>query len=261
MIDHPNPRPVFESAIYGAAGIARHLELTRLLLEYGADPNDEETPYHVPEGYDNAVMKLLLDSGTLNDESLTTMLLRKTDWHDANGLKLVLEYGANPNAMTRWGDNALHHALRRDNHIHIIELLLDHGADPALKNTRDGRSATVMGAHRGRGDVLALFEQQGLALDLHGVDRLIAACARDDRETILALSGEPALVAELIAQGGTLLAEFAGVGNVAGLRNLLGLGVDVASLYTEGDPYFDIAKNSPPCTWPPGARGPLPWKN
>ena len=57
MIDHPNPRPVLESAIYGAAGIARHLELTRLLLEYGADPNDEETPYHVPEGYDNAVMK------------------------------------------------------------------------------------------------------------------------------------------------------------------------------------------------------------
>ncbi len=245
MIDHPNPRPAFESAIYGAAGVARHLELTRLLLEYGADPNDEETPYHVPEGYDNAVMKALLDSGTLNDESLTTMLLRKTDWHDANGLKLVLEYGPDPNAMTRWGDNALHHALRRDNHIHMIELLLDHGADPALKNERDGRSATVMGAHRGRGDVLALFEQHGLALDLHGVDSLIAACARDDREAILALSaGEPDLVTELIAQGGTLLAEFAGVGNVAGLRNLLGLGVDVASLYKEGDPYFDIAKNS-----------------
>ena len=45
MIDHPNPRPMFESAIYGAAGIARHLELTSLLLECGADPNDEETPY------------------------------------------------------------------------------------------------------------------------------------------------------------------------------------------------------------------------
>jgi ankyrin repeat protein len=245
MIDHPNPRPVLESAIYGAAGIARHLELTRLLLEYGADPNDEETPYHVPEGYDNAVMKALLESGTLNQESLTTMLLRKTDWHDANGVKLVLEHGADPNAMTRWGDNALHHALRRDNQIRIVELLLERGADPTLKNIRDGRSATVMAAHRGRGDVFALFEHRALALDLHGVDRLIAACARDDREAIRALSaGEPALGTELIAQGGTLLAEFAGVGNVAGLRNLLGLGVDVASLYVEGDPYFDIAKNS-----------------
>ncbi len=245
MIDHPNPRPTFESAIYGAAGIARHLELTRLLLEYGADPNDEETPYHVPEGYDNAVMKALLESGTLNQVSLTTMLLRKTDWHDADGLKLVLDHGANPNAMTRFGDNALHHALRRDNRIPIIERLLDHGAHPALQNERDGRSATVMAAHRGRGDVLALFEKRGLAIDLHGVDRLIAACAGDDREAILALSaGEPALVTELIAQGGTLLAEFAGVGNVAGMRNLLDLGVAPDSLYAEGDPFFDIAKKS-----------------
>src|SRR5271156_1293760 len=39
MIDHPNPRPVLESAIYGAAALARHPELTRLLLEHGADPN------------------------------------------------------------------------------------------------------------------------------------------------------------------------------------------------------------------------------
>jgi ankyrin repeat protein len=244
MIDQPNPRPMFESAIYGAAGIARHLELTRLLLEYGADPNDEETPYHVPEGYDNAVMKVLLESGTLNHVSLTTMLLRKTDCHDGQGLKLVLDYGANPNAMTRWGDNALHHALRRDNHMHIIELLLDHGAHPELRNTRDDRSAAVMAAHRGRGDVLALIEQRGMALDLHGVDRLIAACARDDREAMLALAGEQALVSELIAQGGTLLAEFAGVGNATGLRNLLDLGVSAAALYSEGDPYFDIASNS-----------------
>ena len=71
MIDHPNPRPTFESAIYGAAGVAQHAELTRLLLERGADPNDEETPYHVPEGYDNTVMKIMLESGKLNAASLT----------------------------------------------------------------------------------------------------------------------------------------------------------------------------------------------
>jgi len=47
MIDHPNPRPVFEPAIYGAAGIAQHPGLKQLLLERGADPNNEETPYHV----------------------------------------------------------------------------------------------------------------------------------------------------------------------------------------------------------------------
>ena len=80
------PMPFWESAIYGAAGIARHVELTRLLLDRGADPNDGETPYHVPETYNNAVMEVMVESGKFNDESMTTLLLRKADWHDYEGL-------------------------------------------------------------------------------------------------------------------------------------------------------------------------------
>jgi ankyrin repeat protein len=244
MIDHPNPRPTFESAIYGAAGIAGHAGLTRLLLEYGADPNDEETPYHAPEGYDNTVMEILLENGRLNSTSLSCMLLRKADWHDEKGLRLLLEHGGDPNIQLPFGDNALQHALRRDNGLQTIELLLDYGADPAQKNNRDGRSTTLMAAHRGRGDVLALFEQRGIALNFQGVDRLIAACARGDREGIaLLVAREPDLIEELISHSGPLLAEFAGVGNLEGLRCLLDLGISPAALY-EGDPYFDIAKNS-----------------
>src|SRR6185369_813688 len=62
--------PEFESAIYGAAGVAHHAELTRLLLERGADPNDNETPYHAPEGYDNRAFHVLVESGKLSAESL-----------------------------------------------------------------------------------------------------------------------------------------------------------------------------------------------
>jgi ankyrin repeat protein len=245
MIDHPNPRPCWESAIYGAAGIARHPELTRLLLAYGADPNDEETPYHVPEGYDNTVLQILLESGTLNDASLSCILVRKADWHDYEGLRLALEHGANPNIIPKFGGSALHHALRRDNHISAIQLLLDHGADPSVKNIHDGRSAIKIATRRGRGDVLALLEQRGFMLNLHGIDLLIAACAKADRETIQRLTErEPNLVQELTQEGGTLLAEFAGNNNVAGLQCLLDLGVSAASLYQEGDSYFDIAKDS-----------------
>ena len=245
MIDHPNPRPMWESALYGWAGIAQHPGLTHLLLERGADPNDEETPYHLPEGYDNTVMKIVLESGKLNAVSLSWMLLRKTDTHDEEGLRLVLDHGADPNAPTKFGDNALHHALRRDNALSIIELLLDRGANPALQNTRDGRSATAMAARRGRGDVLAMLEKRGYLLDLHGVDNLSAACATGDRDAVSFLVvSEPHLSQETIAEGGTLLAEFASNGNVEGLRCLLGLGVSATALYTEGDPYFDIAKNS-----------------
>jgi ankyrin repeat protein len=244
-IDHPNPRPVFESAIYGAAGVARHAELTRLLLERGADPNDEETPYHVPESDDNTVMRVLLESGRLSPTSLTWMLLRKTDWHDPEGLRLLLERGANPAEMTPFGDNALHHAIRRDNSLEMIAQLVDHGADPRLPNRRDGRSAVAMAARRGRRDVLALFAGQNHPLQLAGLDRLIAACADGDGDAIRGLDAqEPSLMAELRSEGGTLLAEFAGVGNLTGVRSLLDCGISPAATYENGDPYFDIARNS-----------------
>jgi ankyrin repeat protein len=241
MIDHPDARPTFESVIYGAAGLAQNAELTRLLLARGADPNDEETPYHVPESYDNTVLKVLLESGKLTPESLTTILLRKTDWHDEAGLQLALDHGADPNSITRWGNSALHHALLRDNSLSIIERLLDHGADPALIAKRHNLSATQIAAHRGRGDVLRLFEQRGIPLALNGVFELIAACAKGDQEAVTSLRDH---ASELLSFGSILLAQFAGNGNVEGLRCLLSLGISPAALDTQGDPYFDIAKDS-----------------
>jgi ankyrin repeat protein len=245
MIDHPNPRPVLESAIYGAAGIAQHEGVTRLLLEYGADPNDEETPYHAAEGYDHAVLKALLESGKLNSASMTTLLLRKGDWHDTEGIRLVLEHGADPNAMAFWKNSALHHAVLRDNRLANIALLLDHRGDPLLKNLHNGKSAASIAARRGRGDVLRLLAERGFDPKLEGVERLIAACAMADDAAIQTITAaEPQLVVELVAVGGTLLAEFAGNGNTEGVRRLLNLGVDGAALFREGDGYWDLARDS-----------------
>jgi ankyrin repeat protein len=247
------PHPEWESAIYGAAGIAQHPELTRLLLERGADPNDGETPYHVVETYDNTVMKILVESGKLNDTSMTTLLLRKADWHDFEGIKWLLEHGADPNRATQWGRTAFHHAVLRDNSIEIFRVLLDHGADPKLVAERPdlrlrdglGMSAVAMAARRGRGDLLELMERRSIPIELQGVERLVAACARNDSAKVQAIAAEePGLVRILVAQGGKLLAEFAGVGNTDGVRQLLDLGVDVNALTEDGDPYFDIAKNS-----------------
>lgn len=39
----------FETALYGAAGVAHHAVMTHLLLERGADPTDVEVVYHSPE--------------------------------------------------------------------------------------------------------------------------------------------------------------------------------------------------------------------
>ena len=245
MIDHPTPRPTFESAIYGVAGVARHAELTRLLLERGADPNDEETPYHVPEGYDNTVMQIVLESGRLTPASLVTMLVRKADWHDEVGLLMVLEHGASTNAMPIWGYSALQHSIRRDNGIEMIKSLMDFGGDPTVPSNQDGRTAIMLGARRGRGDALRLFEERGFSVELTGVDALVGVCAfGNHKDAQVIASREPGLVHELLANGGIFLAEFAGNANVEGMRCLMELGVGVDALYQHGDPYFDIAPGS-----------------
>jgi ankyrin repeat protein len=172
------------------------------------------------------------------------MLLRKADWHDTAGIRFLLEHGADPNRMTRWHHTALHQALRRDNALENIELMLDHGADPTMENGSDGRSAVAMAARRGRGDVIQAFERRGVSVALAGVERLLAACARNDKAAVQSIAGrEPGLVEEAVAGGGRILAEFSGNGNTR-VRTLLDLGVNVAAVFEEGDGYFGIAKNS-----------------
>jgi ankyrin repeat protein len=243
-IDTP-PRPIHESVIYGAAGVAQNADLTRLLLEYGADPNDEETPYHVAETHDNAALGVLLRSGRFNQVSLATVGVRKCDWHDEKGLELALEHGADPNYLTRWHISILHQAIRRDNGMEMIEALLDRKADPTLPNRNDGRNAIQMAAYHGRGDVLASIERRGFAPGLEGLDAMVAACARADFETVRNLGKQnPQLLSQLLVLGGTLLARFAGADNDAGVRCLLALGVPASATWPEGDSYWELSRNS-----------------
>jgi len=226
--DH-QPVPEFESVIYGAAGIAHDAALTRLLLERGADPNDGETPYHSPEGFDNAAMQVIVESGRLDPVGLSTMLIRKLDWTDRDGVAWLLGHGADPNLVGRWRNRGLHHALLRDNPLHFLELLMDHAADPKLRN-QDGRSAFVYAAGMGRADALDLFERRGFAAPPEADSGFLAACARADEPRARSLvATEPGLVARLEAQHPDLLANFAGAGNTAGVRLLLELGFDIES--------------------------------
>src|SRR5438477_6149395 len=88
------PEPEWESALYGAAGVAHHPELTRLLLERGADPNDGEVSYHTPETLDNRTIHVLIESGKLTQDTIGLMLARKFNWHDDDGVHWLLDHGA-----------------------------------------------------------------------------------------------------------------------------------------------------------------------
>jgi ankyrin repeat protein len=233
--------PTRESALYGAAGVAHHAGVTKLLLERGADPNDDEVPYHAPETDDNGVVRVLLESGKMSKTSVGMMLIRKCDWQDYEGVKLTLDHGADPNEMTRWGRTALHHSVLSDNQLKTVELLLDRGADPSIVADdlnhggpkRTGRSTTSLAARRGRSDILAFLEKRGIPLNLSGADLIIAECARGHNVA-------PAFMEEIRGEAGMLLCEFAGNDDAAGLARLLDLGLPIDARYNHKDGYFDV---------------------
>jgi ankyrin repeat protein len=236
------PHPEYESAIYGAAGVAHHEAMTRLLLSRGANPRDPEVLYHAPETDDLGVIRAVVETGKLLPEDLALMVVRKHDWHDTEGLKYLLEHGADPDVPWGPGNYPMHHGIRRDNGSEMIALLLDHGADP--RKVADGMTAIARAAHRGRGDLLRLFRKRGFEWRLEGVDQLIAACAVDDGAMVKKLADEqPRLVTELLGIGNQLIAEFAGTWNTAGVGHLIDLGVPVDARWA-GDGYFGTAKDS-----------------
>jgi hypothetical protein len=149
----------------------------------------------------------------------------------------------------------MHNALISDNGLGIIEALLDHGADPTIIAKIPGRggdtsirdkSCIAVAARRGRADALAAFQKRGYSIGLEGAEQLILACALDDGPTIARLTAhEPELVREVLADGPTLIGEFASNNNAAGVCRLIDLGVPVDSRY-KGDGYHGIAPDSTP---------------
>jgi hypothetical protein len=92
----------------------------------------------------------LLESGKLNSTSMTTLLLRKGDWHDTKEFASFWNTGG-PECHDALGKLCCT-TLQRDNRP-VIALLLDHG-EILNKNVHNGVSAASIAARRGRGDVL-----------------------------------------------------------------------------------------------------------
>lgn len=227
--DEHLPSPIFESVLYGAAGVAHHAGLTQLLMDQGADPNDGETEYHAPEGFDNRPMEIIVESGRLNPMGLTTMLHRKMDWTDFKGVAWLLEHGADANAVSHWGQRALDHAVVRDNSARFFEILLDYGADPRLMSS-EGVNAFMRAAGMGRADALDIFARRGFAFVLEGDSAFLAACARGDAKSAAQMvADDPDLVARIERERPETLPNFAGAGNSAGVKILLDLGFQIES--------------------------------
>jgi ankyrin repeat protein len=162
------------SALYGAAGVVFDPGLTALLLEAGADPDDNESLYHSCEGPDTKCTKLLLEYGART--RCTNALAHALDRDDIEFTEALLKLGeadANEGAVVA-------HAVRRGRGPEFIRLLADHGADLNRKGGETWRGDVPLRtpyAHaviRGNTDVADTLRQLGADTTVDPADEELA---------------------------------------------------------------------------------------
>lgn len=165
------------SVLYGAAGQNHDLPLTRMLLEAGADPNDNESLYHSTEADTHAITALLLSHGAVVEGS--NALHHQLDKDDIDGLRLLLRYTKDPDARTSTLPPPLLWAIRRHRSAAHVEALLDAGANPRVRNA-EGVSAVVLAERYGLAEAAAALRRHGVDEAVTMEDRFVGACARAD---------------------------------------------------------------------------------
>ncbi|MEL6690108.1 MAG: hypothetical protein AAFP28_07295 [Pseudomonadota bacterium] len=136
------------SALYGASGHSCHMGLTQLLLEAGADPNDNESLYHATEQRDLKALTLLLEHGARPEG--TNAPFRAMDFDDLRAVEMMLDVGWDPNegvshhpsGPAAVGLSVMHHAAQRLCGPQMFELLAARGA--RLDVTRNGLGAYAL---------------------------------------------------------------------------------------------------------------------
>jgi uncharacterized protein len=116
----------------GLAAFMGGPDVVRLLLEHGADPDDDA---------DNQFGVRPVNAAAAA--------------HDRETMRLLLEAGADANAQQQGGFTPLHEAAHTDD-VEMAKLLLSHGADPGIA-ADDDRDAARMAADDGSAGVAALL--------------------------------------------------------------------------------------------------------
>jgi ankyrin repeat protein len=181
--------------LYGAAGIANNAELTRLLLEAGADADDGYPPvdpaeqgksplgteslYHAAEFADTTCLELLL-ARKPDPARVSYCMCRAIDFDDPRRVEVFLRAGADPNfgAEHLGGGNALHFALLRNVGLEVIRLLLAAGAEVGVRNAM-GHTPYRRAVRMGKEDVAALLLEHGAnPEDANEQDHLVGSLMR-----------------------------------------------------------------------------------
>ena len=147
-------------ALYGAAGIAGDPELTRMLLEAGADPTDDrdglhgnEILYHACEFRDPTCAMLVIDAGARQD-LVDYDLGRALNFPNPEMIEMFCTHGARADA------GHLHQAVWRRRPPRTVAALLDAGA-PIDARDEHGLTALQVAVRWGEDEVAALLRERG----------------------------------------------------------------------------------------------------
>ena len=143
------------------------LEFIKLLLDKKANPNAANR--------ENTLTRTIFTMQWFFEDGATPFI-RASQSSDTALMKLLLQYGADPKAVTAYGDTALtasagigwvegvtYERSPKEN-VEAVKMLLELGLDPNAAN-RDGRTPLMGAALKGRSDVVQMLVDAGAKLD------------------------------------------------------------------------------------------------
>ncbi len=216
-------------ALYGACGRQFNVELARLLLDSGAEINDEESVYHSTESADHSCLELLLSRGAKLKG--TNGLLRALDFDRIEAVQLLLDAGADPNDSD-FKENALHHAIRRGRSGEFGLLLAKYGVNLRGKSI-DGFDVLTHAGLRGGSGMVEAMAKLGLSYPLDEIELFATYVSNGELERadqILATS--PKIASKLTPQLVSIINDAAWAGDVERMKRLLQYGWPVSGIST-----------------------------